>query len=464
MSKGARSRVLIPLDGSHFSRQVVSVVRNFFEPDDVEIILFRAAFPPVLPSDTAPADIFTGSLPLTGSYEAYNRAVDSTYAALERERDQHRTQLADEIQPDAMRLREAGYAVRVQVEYGDPAQCIIDFVEDAKVDLVAMATHGRGGLGRLVMGSVAERVLRSVSVPVLLMRPQPGTVEKQGAPILLARTLAKGKSMRFASVTDGSPAAQHALKIAVHLSELLKTRPTIFVVAGAHDDSTRAQEVMGSAQESVAGAEIRPEFIPLVGYIDEVLLDALVETPQDLLVIGAFHDRGAGTHAAIGPLAQRVVQDAPCSVMVVKGHRSLFKSILICADVDDEAAVTVGAQLAALYGATLDVVHVISASAASYLTPDFSGEISLDEAIGQGTRLSAVLQSWADRLTAEGFDRGALHIRRGNMPEAALELAHSGHYDLIVVGSRSSAANFPTSSANNLVRYSEASVLVVRAK
>lgn len=464
MTKSTRSRVLIPLDGSDFSRQIVRVVRNFFEPDDVELILFRAAFPPVLPTETVSADMFAGGLPMAGSYEAYNRAIDSTYAALEKERDEHRSQLADEIQPDVVRLRESGYTVRVQVDYGDPAQCIIDFVQNAGVDLVAMATHGRGGLGRLVMGSVAERVLRSVGVPVLLMRPQTVSAERRTGRNVLARTLAKGNAMRFATATDGSPAAQHALVVAVHLAELLKTRPTVYVIAGEHDDSAQAQQVMIAAQETIEGADPRPELTPLVGYVDDVLLEQLNKTPPDLLVIGPFHDRGAGSQAAIGPLAQRVVQHAPCSVMVVKGHRTHFKRVLICADVDDEAAVSVGAQLAALTNAGLDLVHVISPSAASYLTPGYAGEISLDEVQAQGTRLSSVLQSWSDKLAAEGFDRSVLSLRRGNMPETALELAHSGHYDLIVVGSRSSAGHFPSSAANNLVRYAEASVLVVRSK
>lgn len=459
-----KRKVLIPLDGSDFSRQIVKVVRNFFEPEDVELILFRAAFPPVLPSEATPADIFAGGMPLTGSYEVYNRTLDSTYIALDKEREQYRAQLADEIQPDVQRLRDAGYAVRAQVDYGEPAQCIIDYVQDTGVDMVAMATHGRGGLGRLVLGSVAERVLRSVGVPVLLMRPQPAAAERSAASAVLARTLGRGGAVRIAAATDGSPAAQHALQVAAGLSSVLRTKLTVLVVAGEKESAQQAQRIMSGVRDLLEGTSPRPEFVPLVGYTDDVLLGYLDKHPQDLLIVGPFHDRGASSQAAIGPAAQRLVQHAPTSVLVVKGHKQSFLRVLVCADVDDDAAVTVGAQVASALHAGLDVVHVIAPSAAGYLSAGRGSDITLDEALAQGTRLSSVLQGWIERLAAEGFDRSTLHLRRGSMPEAALELNHKGAYDLIVVGSRSSPGHFAGSTANSMVRYASASVLIVRSR
>src|SRR5262245_60293465 len=63
----------------------------------------------------------------------------------------------------------AGYNLRIQhrLEMGDPADEILRVAEEAKCDLIVMGTHGRSGLGRLLMGSVAERVLRKASCPVL---------------------------------------------------------------------------------------------------------------------------------------------------------------------------------------------------------------------------------------------------------------------------------------------------------
>jgi nucleotide-binding universal stress UspA family protein len=405
-------------------------------------------------------------MPLAGSYEVYNRALDTTYAALDQEREEFRKQLAEELASDVQKLRDAGYTVRCQVEYGEPAQCIVDYVVDTHVDMVAMATHGRGGLGRLVMGSVAERVLRSVSVPVLLMRPEVQTspADKPSAGASLARSLGRGGNIRIAAATDGSPSAQHAMVMAASLTCRLGTQLTAYVVASDRQTSAQAQKIMRDANAIMQQCTPRPNFVPLVGYTDDVLLQQLEKQPQDLLVIGPFHDRGAGSQSAIGPAAQRLVQQTQTSVLVVKGHRSTFKRVLVCADVDDAAAITVGAQFAALLKAQLYVAHIIAPSAAGYLSAGRGQDLSLDQALAQGTRLSTVLGEWLQRLAAEGFDRSVLHLHRGTMPEGALELSHSGHHDLIVVGSRSTPGHFVGSAANSLVRYAESSVLLVRSR
>jgi nucleotide-binding universal stress UspA family protein len=52
------------------------------------------------------------------------------------------------------------------------ASAILDFAEHSDIDLIALTTHGRGGLGKLVLGSVADKIMRGASVPVLLYRPR----------------------------------------------------------------------------------------------------------------------------------------------------------------------------------------------------------------------------------------------------------------------------------------------------
>jgi nucleotide-binding universal stress UspA family protein len=67
-------------------------------------------------------------------------------------------------------LKEAGIKVddRVAVGQGDPADRIVDYVKANGVNLVVMTSHGRGGLRRLLVGSVTDRVIRSCEVPVLV--------------------------------------------------------------------------------------------------------------------------------------------------------------------------------------------------------------------------------------------------------------------------------------------------------
>jgi nucleotide-binding universal stress UspA family protein len=70
----------------------------------------------------------------------------------------------------AKRLQEKGVRAEAKVRYGDPVEEILDHVAWNHIDLIAMATHGRTGLTRVVMGSVAEHVLRRTPVPMLLIR------------------------------------------------------------------------------------------------------------------------------------------------------------------------------------------------------------------------------------------------------------------------------------------------------
>ena len=72
----------------------------------------------------------------------------------------------------AQRLRRGGHVVSVRVDDGtDVGRQILDAAREEGVDLIAMATHGRQGLRRLGRGSVADRVVRSLPTPVLLLHP-----------------------------------------------------------------------------------------------------------------------------------------------------------------------------------------------------------------------------------------------------------------------------------------------------
>ena len=67
-------------------------------------------------------------------------------------------------------LRKSGEDVEAVVVEGNPADAISEFAKQRGVGLIAMSSHGRGGLGRLVFGSVADAILRHSEVPVLLIR------------------------------------------------------------------------------------------------------------------------------------------------------------------------------------------------------------------------------------------------------------------------------------------------------
>ena len=78
------------------------------------------------------------------------------------------------------RLEQQGVKnLETHVWYGPPAAAIVEAAAVQKVDLIVMSTHGRSGLGRLILGSVAESVLRGTRTPILVIRADSAPVEPQ---------------------------------------------------------------------------------------------------------------------------------------------------------------------------------------------------------------------------------------------------------------------------------------------
>jgi len=155
-------KILVPTDGSPASLEIVGAAEKLAQLYDSEIVVLHVETPLILPGTemgVVPPLIATPS------------AEDPV------------TALA------ADRFRHAGLRVDRQTVLGDPASEIVDQSHAAKIDLVAMSTHGRSGLSRWVMGSVAERVLRHAGVPLLLVRatgkPRKGKAKREGKKLSL---------------------------------------------------------------------------------------------------------------------------------------------------------------------------------------------------------------------------------------------------------------------------------------
>jgi nucleotide-binding universal stress UspA family protein len=115
-----------------------------------------------------------------------------------------------DLETAAQRLRVAERMVRTEVAVGNPARCIVDMAADLRPEMIVMASHGRGALGRLIYGSVADQVGRESPVPVMVVR---------------ARPLAPGPVgiTRLVAPLDGSPRAEAALPVATAISRRLGT-------------------------------------------------------------------------------------------------------------------------------------------------------------------------------------------------------------------------------------------------
>lgn len=84
--------------------------------------------------------------------------------------DAQRRWAEEKLEAKVAETRAAGVAARGLLRSGVPHQEIVLAAKDEQPDLIVMGTHGRGGLGRLLLGSVADRVIRSASCPVMTVR------------------------------------------------------------------------------------------------------------------------------------------------------------------------------------------------------------------------------------------------------------------------------------------------------
>jgi nucleotide-binding universal stress UspA family protein len=150
-------RAIVPLDGSMVAEGIIPFILEIAGPLDMEVVLLRVVVP-------IPPSVIEGA--------RYVEVEDPEKRRLEAE---------EYLAPIAVELRAKAVRVRTMVRRGEPAQEILAGAREADADLVAMTTHGRSGLGRLLFGSVAEAVLRQSEVPVFLMRQTEAQVAARAA-------------------------------------------------------------------------------------------------------------------------------------------------------------------------------------------------------------------------------------------------------------------------------------------
>lgn len=145
-------KILIPMDGSGESEAVLGQVRRLLHGTEAQVILFRAS-------------------PRVQLGRISTRTADRLAA-----------EARDHIDASVRTLSAQGVRCTGLTRRGDPAKSILATAADEDATLIAMTTHGRGGLARWIMGSVADQVVRSAAVPVLLCRshagPHPGCADE----------------------------------------------------------------------------------------------------------------------------------------------------------------------------------------------------------------------------------------------------------------------------------------------
>lgn len=298
-------RILAPVDGSSFSEHAIPHAARIAAASGakLELALVHSVFPPV------------------------GEAIVQSDAVAEWEREQRRRE-TDYLHDLARRLTSsASSTVDPLLLTGDVVAVLEHEIQARAVDLVVMTTHGRGGLARAWLGSVADALIRHVDPPLLLIRPVEGEgVQPEGSAAPFTHVLI---------ALDGSEQAERALEPATALARMDAARVTLLRVASPPlFPSPYIPFAVG-----ITEAEQQHYVDEARGYIDGQLqklkqrgIDATGETPfdyspahavlqfaersaVDLVALGT-HGRGLVERSLLGSVSDKVVRAADVPVLV----------------------------------------------------------------------------------------------------------------------------------------------------
>jgi len=198
---------------------------------------------------------------------------------------------------------------------GDVAESILDFARERDIDVIVVGTHGRGGLGRALMGSVAERVFRQSPVPVLTLGPHLQRIARAGTP------------RNILVPVDFTPASERAAHYAVAMArEHSATLTMLHVIERwppeAKADHARAVQGLREKVGNLLGEQakrLRCNVRVEVGRVVETILYTTNSTEADLVVMGVRPHAGL-LNRLMWPHAYEIVREAACPVLTVRGE------------------------------------------------------------------------------------------------------------------------------------------------
>jgi nucleotide-binding universal stress UspA family protein len=299
--------ILVPLDGSALAESVLPGVQTLARLTGADMTLMQAVEP------------LTSLLELAASWEFGNMAAERQEAA-EQAAHVYLTAIAG-------RLVTAGIAAQPRVVSGRAAEAILQTARE--FDLIAMATHGRGGVSRWVYGSVTDKVLRGAPVPVLLLRAD------------LDVPVAADRLRRILVPLDGSALAEQALPLAATLARqagasLILLQSTGWARAAVADypaffagglgadhlleqaeESARAYLAQVSRRLGEQGLTVQLEVTPEPA-ADAILAGAAAQ--QADLIVMSTHGRGGLGRWVYGSVADRVLRLATLPVLLVRAN------------------------------------------------------------------------------------------------------------------------------------------------
>jgi nucleotide-binding universal stress UspA family protein len=210
----------------------------------------------------------------------------------------------------------ARVSVTTAVVYGMVADGILERARAKATDLIVMATHARGPVGRFFLGSVADEVLRRAPAPLLVVRASDTQAALLPEPVV----------GRILLPLDGSPLAEQMLAPALELAQVMEAHCTLLRVidpsSGSGSNGRQQSEEAEAYLEGVAarlrtdGPRIQTR-VAAARHVDEAILEEAHSRRYDLVAL-ATHGRGGTQRLLLGSVADKVIRGLSVPIMVYR--------------------------------------------------------------------------------------------------------------------------------------------------
>lgn len=243
--------------------------------------------------------------------------------------------------------------------------------------------------------------------------------------------------MRILMATRGWPYAEAVLRLGTQIARRAGDPPTVVTVIRREADRPRADAILARVSELLKPMVPNVRTRVRVGHPAEEIIREAEEGKYDLVIVGERQKRDLATRFLLGSTALRVVEHAPCPVIIAKGKIGPIRRILLC---DSGAQIPsllsrFTAQLAAMIEGEeeVTVLHVMSQMSAG---PGVAGKhlrASAEELIQEHTPEGELLER-----NIQALEQPNIHprpkVRHGLVVDEILEEARSGDYDLVIIG------------------------------
>jgi len=302
MIMGTYHSILVPLDGSEFGERAIPLAVDLARRNNAHLELAMVHQP----------------------LQSFATAVEMPEVGAEYE-DESRRREQEYLHQMTQRLASRhNIPVSSRLLQGSVAETLESYAQVSAIDLVVMSTHGRGAMGRFWLGSVADRLIRRLHLPVLVVRPS------------WQEDMPDAEIKRILVPLDGSPLAEAILEDAVRfggdeaeyllVSVVVPPVPLLDMVpvTGMPDTSALVPVLMKAAEgylERIAerlrseGRRVSAHTV-LADRVHEGLLEQANLFGADLITI-ASHGAGGIKRFAIGSVTEKIVRGTPCPVLVL---------------------------------------------------------------------------------------------------------------------------------------------------